>query len=534
MRHLAFFLLFNLIGGLISAQESRYWIQFTDKEDTPYSISNPEAFLSEKALQRRAKSGLIINEQDLPVNPSNVDEIAALDGVQVHHRSKWFNAVSISSADSTLLPIIMELPFVQNAEQVKSLQKERINFYKWSVEKTASETSNLINQLEMIGLHQMHQIGFRGEGIDIAVFDSGFTLADALPALHDLWNDNRVKGTYDLYDGDNWVFHHQHGTFVLSILAGNQNQDLIGSAPKANYYLFRTEVAEFENRLEEDNWVVAAEKADSLGVDIINSSLGYSNFDEPEQSYTYADMNGVTTRISQVAHWASERGMLVVCSAGNQGSGSWKYITAPADADGVLTVGAVNSTRDHAPFSSFGPTSDGRLKPNLVAQGQATAYAALDGTIRTGNGTSFSAPIISGAAACLMQAHPELSSFEVLELLEEHSHLFNNPNDSLGNGIPDFFAIHDLLSRWETSENSLLFFPNPTSAYLNILLPIGEEQVTKLEVYNVQGSLVLESKQLNCGEEFISTRIDTQLLTPGTYTLRLGSATKRFVKIQSE
>ncbi|MGB0424739.1 MAG: S8 family serine peptidase, partial [Flavobacteriales bacterium] len=454
------------------------------------------------------------------MNSSYIDEIASIEGIQVHFSSKWFNAISISSADSTLLPIILNLPFVQQAEQLKRAQKQDPYRSKWNQEKSASGGSNSINQLEMIGLNQLHEFGFTGAGIDIAVFDSGFTLADVLPALSSLWSENRVKQMQDLYDGDNWVFHHQHGTFVLSILAGNQENELIGSAPKANYYLFRTEVTDFENRLEEDNWVVAAERADSIGVDIINSSLGYSIFSDSTQSYTYADMNGATTRISQAAQWASEKGILVVCSAGNQGSGSWRYITAPADAEGVLTVGAVQANGDHAAFSSFGPTADGRLKPNVVAQGQATSYASLDSTIRTGNGTSFPAPIISGAAACLMQAHPEMSSFEIKKLIEEGSSLYPQSNDSLGFGLPNFFKIHDLLSRWEVEENKLLLYPNPTSSQLKLLMPLTDEITPKILIYNALGQLVYESDEVTCGKDFFNANLNLSALSPGTYTLQ--------------
>lgn len=531
MKNTTLFLLFLFLGNLLSAQVSRYWIQFTDKDNSTFSIDNPQEFLSEKSIKRRAKSGIPISEQDLPVNATYLEAISSLEGVAVHYSSKWLNAVSISSEDSTLLPTIMEFSFVQNAEQLKSIFKENSISNKWDQVKSNDANSETSVQLSQIGLDQMHEFGFRGEGIDIAVFDSGFTLADALPALSDIWSENRVKGTFDLYDGDEWVFHHQHGTFVLSILAGNQDGQLTGSAPKANYYLFRTEVTDFENRLEEDNWVVAAERADSMGIDIINSSLGYSNFTDPTQSYTYADMNGTTTRISKAAQWASEKGILVVCSAGNQGAGSWKYITAPADAEGVLTVGAVNSEGEHAPFSSFGPTADGRLKPNVVAQGQATSYAALDSSIRTGNGTSFSAPIISGAAACLMQAHPDLSSFQVKQLIEESARLYSTPNDSLGNGIPNLFKVHDLLSRWNIPQNELLLYPNPTRNELNVTMLLPEEKSPNVKIYNTLGQLVIESNEIICGKEFLNARIDVSQLAAGTYTLVVGASSRRFLKV---
>ena len=474
-------------------------------------------------MARRAKNYIPIIEQDLPVDPGYVLQIAAFDSVKVHYASKWFNAISIT-ADSSLLPQILDLPFVMDLQAVRSFREEGDRQVL-----TTKNQGEPRSQLEQIGLDAAHFLGHDGTGIHIGVFDSGFTLADALPSFQPIWNEGRVINTVDLYDGDAWVYHHHHGTYVWSILAGNSDE-LTGAAPQSKYSLFRTEVTGLERRLEEDNWVVAAERADSMGVEIINSSLGYSSFDVPEQSYSPMDMDGQTTRISQAAQIATEKGILVVSSAGNSGNSDWRIITAPADARDVLSVGAVSADGQHASFSSRGPTADGRIKPEVCATGFQTTFAHTDGSYPQGNGTSFSAPLISGLAACLMQAKPDASAMEVRQAIIESAHLYSNPNDSMGYGIPHFLEAFAILSKnAQTSSGSLSIYPNPSNGQVTLELDSEATTTESPRILDASGRLISESLFFcePAGRAF--SVISTAGMAPGVYYVHWGDQVERLV-----
>ena len=470
-----------------------------------------------------AQSNVQVTEQDLPVDPGYVQQIAAIDSVKVHYASKWFNAISIT-ADSTLLPQILDLPFVLDLQAVRSFREE--------VDRQILITKNQGKssaQLEQIGLEAAHFLGHSGDGVHIGVFDSGFTLADALPVFQPIWSEGRVISAVDLYDGDGWVFHHHHGTYVWSILAGDADE-LTGASPDADYSLFRTEVTGLERRLEEDNWVVAAEKADSMGVEIINSSLGYSSFDVPDQSYSPMDMDGETTRISRAAQIATEKGILVVSSAGNSGNSDWRIITAPADARDVLSVGAVDADGQHASFSSHGPTADGRIKPEVCATGFKTTFAHTDGSYPQGNGTSFSAPLISGLAACLMEAKPEASAMEVRQAIIESAHLYANPNDSMGFGIPHFLEAFAILSKNEqTSSGSLSIYPNPSNGKVTLELDIKKTTTESPRILDASGRLISEALFFCEPSGRAFSVISTQDMAPGVYYVEWSGKVERLV-----
>lgn len=513
MRFLLFFILI-CFGAPIAAQHSpgKYWVQFADKTGSPFSINEPEQFLSNKSIERRTKIGFPINEQDLPVNPSYVQGVLAIGNARLHHTTKWMNAMTVEIIDTSLVQFwqneVLQLPYVVEVRRVLANSNGSSRFGTKQVE-LEEETNRLFSfidstkygpsfrQISMINGHLLHQLGYEGQGMKIAVLDGGWFATNTLPAFDALYNEGRIIETRDFVtpQADSVYFKSTHGTFVLSHMAGIIPDSLYGTAPKASYYLFRTEDVDREYLIEEDNWLAAAEYCDSIGVDIINSSLGYSEFDDSTMNHTYADMDGNTTVGSRAADMAAQRGILVVNSAGNSGNSPWHYITAPSDGDSVLCVGAVNSIRLHAEFSGFGPSADGEVKPNICTMGERTVFAATDSTIRTGNGTSFSSPIMAGAAACLWQAFPNKTNMEIFRAIEQSAHLYNNPNDSLGYGIPDMWRAYQLLQLGQSEglgEMTVVAFPNPSSGQVKLQWSGIANDKSAYYVFDSQGKKVLD------------------------------------------
>lgn len=492
-----------------------YYILFSDKINTPYSLEHPQAFLSQKSIERRIQWNIPLEWKDLPVDPVYVNQVLEIGDCHLHHTSKWFNSATIVIDDTLrrqeILDYVNGLNFVSEIKKLNQ-NPSLLHQNKWAVEEEKKYEElpkvDLLNEYEklygpsfvqvsMLNLHPLHQLNYTGEGIEIAVFDAGWDRTNILPVFDRLREREAIVETRDfVFPGNTDVYNiSNHGTFVLSTMAGWMPDSLIGTAPNAKYYLFRTEYSPTEFLVEEDNWVAAAEYADSLGIDIINSSLGYSTFDDASMNHTYADMNGNTTRASIAADIAASKGILVVNSAGNSGAGSWRYITAPSDGDSVLCVGAVNAQRIKAPFSSFGPSSDGDVKPNVMAMGQATVFAALDSTIQTGNGTSFSSPIMAGAAACLMQAADgKKSNMEIFRAIESSSNFYRSPSDSLGYGIPDFWkALQILNNEWSDlfDKKLITVYPNPTTNEIKFTTEwlLGFDRID-FAIFNSAGQLV--------------------------------------------
>lgn len=489
---------------------SRYVIFFTDKNGNPYSISSPEEFLSQRAIDRRLAQNISITENDLPVNPDYVDAVVAT-GVQLLNRSKWFNAVTIRATAQSQLDDIAALPFVAQISTAGFLQIPTEDFYnKFETEtenqflKTSvaspkisnADYGSALNQIDMIGGIGLHEAGFRGQDVLIAVLDAGFSNTDILSAFDSLRNENRIIATKDFVDGGNNIYgHSSHGTMVLSTMAANIPGVYIGTAPKASYLLLRSEEAASEYIIEEYNWASAAEFADSAGADIINSSLGYTDFNDPLQNHTYSDMDGNTTPVTIAADIAASKGILVVNSAGNQGGSSWFYISAPADGDSVLAVGAVDPNGDYVNFSSKGPSSDGRIKPNVTAQGKdAAIISASTGDAITGNGTSFSSPIIAGMSACLWQANPTLTNMQLLHAIEQSAHQYNNPDSLMGYGIPNFSIANLILSNRLpsdlTKDELLTVFPSPFENDVTGIFYSALDQPVEVRLTSADGKIL--------------------------------------------
>ncbi|MBU1012382.1 MAG: S8 family serine peptidase [Bacteroidetes bacterium] len=529
-----------------------YFVKFTDKARVPYSINNPSQFLSGKALNRRSKDNIPISSQDLPVDRSYIDLVSDA-GAKIMFITKWMNGIGISSVDQEGLETIRNLPFVERVEQIHNnlsvfgessadlLKTATINneVNKDEVESVLS-TSKLKNdelianldygfaetQIKMLNGDFMHQRGFLGENITIAVLDNGFLNVNNLDAFDSLWFNNQVISTRDFVINDQIQFNAgDHGAKVLSIMAANKPGVYIGTAPKANYHLIRTEIDGSESLLEEYLWMCGAEYADSVGADIINSSLGYTEFDDVTQNHHYSDMDGNTTIVTRAADIAASKGILVVNSAGNSANKPWRYIGAPADGDSVLAVGAVDENRIWAQFSSIGPTADGRTKPNIVAQGKNTAIIQNNGSVVFGNGTSFSAPIIAGLSACLWQSRPDLNNMQIKESIEKSANLYYWPDSHYGYGLPDFNMAMQLVLMLTISENispSLLkIFPNPFINNPKLIVFSSTLEMTNLTISDISGKMVISSDyELHQGLNDIHIS-NLNFLSAGVYIIHL-------------
>ena len=390
------------------------------------------------------------------------------------------------------------------------------------------------NQLTMLKGDVLHNKNLKGEGLVIAILDAGFSKANQMDVFEKLFSENRILGTRDFVKKDNDIFQeHSHGMMVLSTMGSENKGQIIGTSPEASYWLLLSQDGDSENLIEEYNWLCAAEFSDSVGADIINSSLGYTTFDHANQNHTYSDMDGKTTPVSIAANIASRKGMIVVNSAGNSGSNSWHYIGAPADADSILSVGAVDENRDFAWFSSYGPTFDGRTKPTIVAQGRNTIVATSDNGVLAGNGTSFSSPVIAGMTACLWQAHPNRTNMEIINAIILSSHLHENPNDSLGYGLPNFALAALLLKEPKDQSISeiIAIVPNPISSNSHIYVYVANTNEMSMEIYDIKGNRINQfnislTPQSNNQINLSFLRINTI----GVYFLKIRIARQEFVE----
>ena len=419
----------------------KYLVLLKDKEGSPYLVNSPLVYLSQKAIERRFKQGITIKTSDLPPNPAYISSIQQT-GATVIYKSRWMNAVLVEATEIQK-NTILTLPSVKGIEFNRPLKQARQTSLK---DKFAVENTESLNygeasaQIQLLGADLMHNKGFHGEGMLVALLDDGFLNVNTSACLQHLVQQNKIVKVYDFVDNDNTVYSQGgHGTAVLSTMAGYIDNQMISPAFGASVALFRTEDIASETPLEEANWLFAAEMADSLGADIICSSLGYSTFDNSVDNYTPAMMNGKTALSTRAADLATERGIVVVISAGNSGNdSSWQIITAPADADSVLAIGAVTRTGNYASFSSRGNSADGRIKPDIVAVGSGTALCNTSGFASTSDGTSFSAPLVAGLVAGFWQANPHLTAQEVTRCIRKSGHQFASPTIQLGYGFANF------------------------------------------------------------------------------------------------
>ncbi len=514
-----FLVVILLIAESLSAQVAgKFWIVFTDKNNSPYSISNPSAYLSSRCLARRAKYGIPILYNDLPPNPSYIDSVIS-KGVKLLNRSKWFNAISIYTTDTTKMAAIRALPFVQNSKYVTRVKPhskdpsfftETVEPLNWPHNTTNTDSLNYgssYNQLHMIHVDCLNNMGFRGKGIQIAQIDARFGEANQLPAFDTLYNRGQVLGTWDfvwgitnVYDDTNNV--DVHGEECLSCMAGNLPTQLLGDAMDANYYLLRAEDAPTENMIEDDNWASAAEYADSAGADVITTSLYYTTFDDANTNYKYADMNGRTAVASIAATICAEKGMVVCACAGNLGNNVWHYVGSPDDADSILTVGAVDASGNYASFSSTGPTYDRRVKPDVAAQGVNAAVASPSGGVGGASGTSFSTPIIAGAVASLWQANPNMTNMQIIQAIKQSANQYFSPDSLRGYGIPNFCNANSILTGMNGKQGQSSIsevYPNPFQSSISLGFFSTIQQNVEIKLYNSIGQVVYENKKKVAG-----------------------------------
>jgi serine protease AprX len=498
---LLFIFTFLSNGTLFAQNEPKnyFWIQLKDKKGTLYQISKPEAFLSQRAINRRIRQHIAIDETDLPVSKVYLDTLKKR-GLEIFHTSKWLNGVTVRIADTAQIRKIAALPFVVSVQFTRpaNVLKSATNKFNESDLQSdfdPSKYGTAISQLTQLNGQYLHNQGFRGKDIQIAVLDDGFWHVNEIAAFDSLRFNKRILKTRDIVEPRSDFYQlHTHGMSVLSSMGGNVPGVLIGTAPDASYYLLRTEDAGTEYLIEEDNWVVGAELADSLGADVINSSLGYSKFDDPKMSHTYADLNGHKTRITQGANMAFRKGILVFNSAGNEGAvtNSWKYIIAPADGENVIGVAAVDKFGIRAPFSSVGPAFGKAIKPNVAALGWGTYLVTSTGILGSSSGTSFSSPVLAGLGACLLQANPYAGAKLAKLAIEQSANQYNKPDSLLGYGIPDFEKADKYLKvnsatnlNWKSS---WAISPNPFTDCLfvrNLNNSIDEDY--QVSIYNLQG-----------------------------------------------
>jgi serine protease AprX len=467
---LILFLVFPFTGGA----QTYYWIGFANKTGTTFSIENPSQYLSGRAIQRREKQQIAIDSFDLPVNASYVRQVLELRAT-FYNSSKWLNGVTIKTDSANFAERALKLAFVREVKVVKrDLNSNKSLKNKFLEPESGIEFSPIdtsvygpsIYQVGQLNGQYLHKNNFRGQGKQIAVIDNGFYKANEFTAFDSLWANRQILGTRDFVNPTSNIFDENwHGMSVLSIIGGNIPGLLIGTAPNADYWLIRSEDAASEFLIEEYNWASAAEFADSVGVDVINTSLGYTTFDDSTMNHTYSDMNGHTIPVTKAANVAASRGMLVFAAAGNEGDKSWKYIIAPSDGDLIIAVGSVNKNGIPAPFTSFGPASDGDIKPNVAGVGWNTVIERSDGFVGTGSGASFSSPVLTGMAACLWQANPNATALQVKAAIEKSANLYNNPDPLLGYGIPDFQLADQILKLsgvdlTEINKNWVVY-PNP-------------------------------------------------------------------------
>jgi serine protease AprX len=513
-------------------------VHFSDKNPTAFTLSSPSDYLSQRALDRRAKYSIAIDSTDLPVIPGYVDSVLELTGGVLHLTSRWQNSCVILLEDSAQILQLQGQAFIKNIRQVA--------YYSTGLHEKPSDADTSLtgnkptdfdagfygaawSQIHLCNGEYLHEMGKMGEGMLIAVIDIGFTGVNTASAFDSMFANNRLADTWNYIYDTSYVFSYgAHGCQVLSCMASYLPETHVGTAPKAMYALYTTDDGNSEHAIEEDNLVAAIERADSIGADLISTSLGYNEFTNPADSYTYDDLDGNTTLSAKAANAATRKGIMLVVTAGNEGNNSWQHILTPGDADSVMTVGSVDPAKSPASSSGEGPNAAGVLKPNVCAQGITAAVITSIGTVASLSGTSFATPVMAGLTACLMQSAPQMHPMEIRSLIESVSHVFSAPNNKLGNGVPDFMQAYNQVTDIDDvtlagKEKGFGIYPNPATKEIFIYSKNDQSpRGTSLSIYDIQGKRV--AHQDIHFDASGKARAAIAQLTEGLYFLHIRSA----------
>jgi serine protease AprX len=513
-----------LASGPLRGQESRYMVFFKDKVGTPYSLSQPTQFLSQKSIDRRSRQNISVSDLDLPVNPAYVNAIKST-GAKVKYSSRWFNGILMEATTAqrslvAALPSVLSIEFVAPGKTAIGGRQQTKFKLEESLATGATQTQNSI-----LGLEEMHADGFTGAGITIAVFDTGFPRVNINSAFSAVRLDGRIRDSYNFSFGQHNAFvGNDHGARVFSIIAGTLGV-FTGGAVDADFLLYATEHDETEYRVEEYNWAFAAERADSAGADIISSSLGYTEFDDPAMDYDIDDLDGKTTVISKAANFAFQRGIVVVASAGNFGNDPWQYIGAPADVENVIAVGSIDGKYKQSSFSSIGPTADGRIKPDVMALGTGAASITPFGDVVYGNGTSFSCPLISSLVAGVWQRWPQLTAGEIVNLIRQSGSQYFSADNNFGYGVPTYRAVKNIMDR-PSQAVDILVYPNPAiDDKIKIALQTTDGSMVSVTLYTALGQTIHQANYQAIWDlnPYI---VDMSHFAPGVYFLKVSHETK--------
>ena len=520
---LCILLLMSLGTAAQEIADSVYWIYFKDKTGNGYQTDQPAQFLSDRSVNRRAMQGLAVDQTDLPVNPAYLQEIRDM-GVEIAYVSRWLNGIAMIHMDEANFHEVLDKPFtdtlswIAGTDQLYFPQKSGEARFDLPLDPAPGFDYGVAReQVEMVNTDQLHKLGYTGKGVWIGVLDAGFYNVDSLPSFTTLIEEGRILETRN-YVNEIPLFRQSstHGMYVLSIMAGLWDGNMVGTAPQASYLLCMTENPDQETRIEEIAWIEAAEYADSLGVDVINTSLGYSDFDGEMFDYSYQDMDGLSSYISRAASLLASRGMILCSSAGNEGNDEWFYITAPADATDIFTVGAVDSLGHIANFSSRGPTFDARIKPDVTTMGKATGIQYRNGGLARGDGTSFSSPVMAGSVASLWQAFPELPAREMIYMVRQSGDRHMNPDATYGFGIPDILRSYHAITRIPIrfAPGEMEIWPNPARERVMIKIPETGEQEVRL--FDLSGRMAYALQMELPGEMELP-----ETLTSGIYIIEI-------------
>ncbi|MCL9808939.1 S8 family serine peptidase [Flavobacterium luminosum] len=498
------FLSLLLITSTVFGQNEEAWVYFLDKPNASHFFNNPLSELSQRSLDRRTTQGIALDTKDAPLEQTYLDQIAASNGITVLAKSKWLNGVhvrgtQIAIAALSALSFVHRIQYANHAlntgGRVASKSAQPYNVInKGFNTKTAYNYGSSATQIQMLNAQVLHQQNFTGAGKIVAIMDAGFPGVNTTEPFQHLRDNGLILGGYNYVNrSSNFYIGHPHGTMVLSTM-GAITTNLVGTAPDAHYYLFITEDVASESPVEESYWVEAAEQADRLGVDVINTSLGYFSYDNPNYSYSYTQMNGQVSVIARATDIAFSRGMICVSSAGNSGSTTQPNILTPADAAMNITVGAVNATETRSSFSSIGPTADNRIKPDVMAMGTASVVANETGTVHTADGTSFASPILAGAITSFWSAFPSKTNTEIVQLIKASADRYSTPDIYYGYGIPDFQTmLNKVLTVNEVEDSKMEIYPNPVKDVLTIAV-LEASLPAQIEIYTTFGQKIMSQR----------------------------------------